>query len=123
MRCHRLTVFERAASFQISCDACGAESMATHTNAHAEIDGATMDHAPCVNTFHPPFGQGPGAACCGAEEGGLPAVADFRRVDISVDIGLLIVMRRHLMDLVALFNSDHPSVLNILMWRYLFSII
>jgi len=37
----------------------------------------------------------------GAEEGGLAGVANASRFDISIEIGLEIVMRRHLMPLAA----------------------
>ena len=56
-------------------------------------------------------GQRAGAAGGGAEEGGLAAVADAGRLDIGVEIGFEIVMRRHLMALAAFLVQTHPPAL------------
>ncbi|MGO9233319.1 MAG: hypothetical protein ACLP4V_04250 [Methylocella sp.] len=57
------------------------------------------------------YGERAGASGGGAEEGGLAPVADASRLDISVEIGFQIVMRRHLMALAAfLMQADAPAL-------------
>ena len=64
-------------------DARGAEGMATDPRARAELGGAALDHAPRIDAVHRLVGQRAGAADGGAEEGGLAAVADARRLYIA----------------------------------------
>ena len=57
--------------------------MATDPRARAELGGAALDHAPRIDAVHRLVGQRAGAADGGAEEGGLAAVADARRLYIA----------------------------------------
>ena len=59
----------------------------------------------------PAFGQHAGAADGGAEQGSLAGVSDFRGVDIGVEIGFEVVMRRHLVALAAFLMQPHPPAL------------
>ena len=77
----------------------------------AQIGGAALDHAPGVDAVHRLVGQRAGAAGGGAEQGSLAAVADSGRLDIGVEIGFEIVMRRHLMALAAFLMQTHPPAL------------
>ena len=61
--------------------------------------------------MHRFIGQRAGAAGGGAEQGSLAGVADAGRLDISVEIGFQIVMRRHLMALAAFLVQPHPPAL------------
>jgi hypothetical protein len=69
--------------------------------ARAEFGGAALDHAPGVDPVHGRGGERAGAAGGRAEEGSLARVANAGRLDIGVEIGFEIVMRRHLMALAA----------------------
>ena len=108
MRGHGLRVLERAAGFKIGGDACGAERMAADLAARAEIGGAALDHAIGVDTVHRFVRRRAGAPSRRAEEGSLAAVADSGRLDISVEIGFEIVVRRHLVALASFFMQPHP---------------
>ena len=57
------------------------------------------------------FGQRAGAADGGTEQGSLAGVADFRGLDIGVEIGLQIVMRRHFVALAAFLVKANPPTL------------
>ena len=61
--------------------------------------------------MHRLVGQRAGAAGGGAEQGSLAGVADSRRLDIGVEIGFEIVMRRHFMALAAFLMQPHPPAL------------
>ena len=78
---------------------------------HAQLGRPPLDHAPGVDAVHRLFRQRAGAASGGAEQGGLAAVAEAGRLDISVEIGLEIVMRRHFMALAAFLMQPHPPAL------------
>ena len=60
---------------------------------------------------HRLVGQRAGAAGGGAEEGALAVVADAGRLDIGVEIGFELVVRRHLMALAAFLVQPHPPAL------------
>jgi hypothetical protein len=53
----------------------------------AEIGGAPLDHTPSIDPVHRPFRQSVGAACSGAEEGGLTGIAppDISKIKAAVD--------------------------------------
>jgi hypothetical protein len=60
------------------------------------------------DAVHRFVGQRAGATDGRTEEGALAAVADADRLDIRVEIGLQIVVRRHLMPLAALLMQPNP---------------
>ena len=97
MRRHGLRVFQSAAGFEIGGNAGGAKGMAANLGPRAEVGGAALDHAVGVDAVHGFIRQRAGAASGGAEQGGLPDVADVGGLDIGVEIGFESVMRRHLM--------------------------
>jgi hypothetical protein len=68
--------------------------VAADPDAHAELGGAALHHAPGVDAVHGRGGQRAGAADGGAEEGGLAALANAGRLDIGVEIGFQSVMCR-----------------------------
>jgi hypothetical protein len=101
VRRHRLGVLERAAPLKVSGDPRSAKSVAADPALHAELGGAALDHAPGVNAVHHGCGERASATGCGAEEGGLFFLPDAGRIDVGVQIGLQIVVRRHFVTLAA----------------------
>ena len=52
MRGYGLSIFQRAASFQIGGDAGGAKRMTTDPNLHAKSRRPALNHPPDANEFH-----------------------------------------------------------------------
>jgi hypothetical protein len=61
--------------------------------------------------FHRVVGQCIGAAGGGAEQGSLAIIADAGGLDVSIEVGFEIVMRRHLMTLAAFLMQTNPPAL------------
>jgi hypothetical protein len=85
--------------------------MAADSDARVEIGGAARDHASGADAVHRLFGQRASAADGGVEQGGVAAGADFRRLDVGVEVGFEIVVCGHLGSLAAPFVQPHPSAL------------
>jgi hypothetical protein len=69
--------------------------VAAELDLEAGLGGAPTDHAIGVDPVHRLFGQHAGPADRRAE-GGLAVIADTSRVEVFVDKGLQLVVRRHL---------------------------
>jgi hypothetical protein len=109
---HGLGVFERAAAFKISGDPGGAECVAADPALHAELGRPALDHPPGVDSVHRGGGEHAGAAAAdGAEEGGLLFLPYAGRINVGVEIGFEIVVRRHFVALAAfLVQADLPAL-------------
>ena len=90
-------MLQRAAVFQLSGDARGAES--ADPGRDAGRPGTVLDHAVCVL---PPHRFTPAGVAYGAEEGAVGIAGQFGRRDIFVEEPLQRVMAGHLMFLSAL---------------------
>jgi hypothetical protein len=62
---------------------------------------------------HGVFAETAGAAPGGAEKGRLPCIADAGGVDVGIEIGLEIVVRRHLMPFAAFLVQPDPPALTL----------
>jgi hypothetical protein len=111
MGSHRLGVFERAAGLEISGDPGRAEHVAAKLAFQSGFGRAAADHLVCVDAVHRPVGKDPGSAGRRAEEGGLAAVPDARRIEIFIKELLELVMGRHLVALAAFLIEPQPPAL------------
>jgi len=108
VRRHRLCIFERAAVVEIGRNPRGAKRMAAHFVADAGVFGAAADHTPDIDPVHRRFRQLTAVPARRAEKGRPLCLEDPRRQKIGVEIGLQIMMRRHLVQLAAFLAQAHP---------------
>jgi hypothetical protein len=87
VRGHGLRVLERSAGLEIGRDTRRAKCMTSNLDAHAEIRGAALNHAPGVDTVHRLVGQYVGAAGSGAEERAFAILADAGGLYVGVQVG------------------------------------
>jgi hypothetical protein len=111
MRSHRLRVFERSAGFEIGGDARGAEGVTTDFDLQACVGRSTADHSVDVDAMHRQAGENARLANCRAEEGSTALAADPGGTNVLVEVGLELVVGRHLVPLSALLVESEPPAL------------
>ena len=110
VRRHGLSVLQRASRLQIGRYPRSAERVTADPDGHAELGGAALDHPVCVDAVHRRGGERASAADGGAEEGALARVAEAGGLDVFIEEGFELVMRRHLVALAAfLMQTDPPA--------------
>ncbi len=82
--------------------------MTANLDLHAELCSAALDHAIRIDPVHGLAAQEAGAAKGGAEEGALAIVPETGCLDIFIQKGFELVMRRHFMALAAFFVQPDP---------------
>jgi hypothetical protein len=75
VRCHRLGLFKGTATLEVGRDPGRPECVAPELTLKTGLGGAAPDHLIGIDAVHWPVRQHPGSTGCGAEEGGLVAIA------------------------------------------------
>jgi hypothetical protein len=111
MRRHRLGIFEHAAGLKVGRNAGCPEAVAADLDLHAELRGATLNHAPGIDAVHRRRSERAGAADSRAEQGTFVVAGDAGGTNVLVEEGFELVVRRHFVALAAfLVEADPPAL-------------
>src|SRR5262249_3465291 len=109
MVCHCSGLFQRAAVFQIGCDAGCPECVIADPRFDASSSGPPADHRISVCLGEGSSGQQPRIATNGAEQWPLGVPPNAAAIKICLQVTFEVVVARHLMALAALLMQANPK--------------